>query len=82
MFIILIGIYIFFLAFLWGIFILTKIMSYKYKEIYSDIEKYTKFFFVLLVVLNIVGLSIIYVLYNKQTVKTVDENNVIESVYY
>lgn len=82
MFTILIWIYIFFLAFIWWFFILTKINAYKFKTLNSNIEKITKFFFVFLSILTIIWFILIYYLVQENKWITVDESKTNENVYY
>lgn len=82
MFIILIWIYIFFLAFIWWFFTIVKINAYKYKILNSNIEKYTKTFFVLITSLTIVWFSLIYYYIYKNDTKIVDETKTNENIYY
>lgn len=60
MIIVFLGIYLIFLALIWGFFIVAKIHAYKFKDFSHNIEKITKLLLVLLIFLTIIGFFLIY----------------------
>jgi hypothetical protein len=82
MFIILVRIYVLFLAFILWFFATVKVNAYKFKAINWNIEKYTKFFLFLIMLLTVLWFSLIFYLKYKIEVVKVDEAKVSENVYY
>jgi len=82
MFIILVWIYVLFLAFILWFFVIVKVNAYKFKDVNSNIEKYTKIFLFLIMLLTILWFSLIFYLKYKIEVVKVDEAKVSENVYY
>ncbi|MDD5213335.1 MAG: hypothetical protein PHG82_02835 [Candidatus Gracilibacteria bacterium] len=60
MIIVFIGIYLIFLALIWGFFIVAKIHSYKFKDFSPNIEKVTKALAIALFVLTLVGFILLF----------------------
>ncbi len=60
MIIVFLGIYLIFLALIWGFFIVAKIHAYKFKDFSQNIEKITKLLWVVLLVLTLIGFILIY----------------------
>lgn len=60
MIIVFFGIYLIFLALIWGFFIVAKIHAYKFKDFSQNIEKVTKLLLFALIFLSILGFFLIY----------------------
>lgn len=60
MIIVFFGIYLIFLALIWGFFIVAKIHAYKFKDFSQNIEKVTKLLLFTLIFLSILGFFLIY----------------------
>lgn len=60
MIIVFFGIYLIFLALIWGFFIVAKIHAYKFKDFSQNIEKITKLLLFALIFLSILGFFLIY----------------------
>lgn len=60
MIIVFFGIYLIFLALIWGFFIVAKIHTYKFKDFSQNIEKVTKLLLFALIFLSILGFFLIY----------------------
>ncbi len=82
MFLIVLWIYIFFLAFLWGFFITIKINAYKFKTLNKNIEQYSQVFFVIFLFLTILWLSCIYYFKDQNVGTFLDPTKSTENVYY
>lgn len=82
MFTVLIGIYVFFITLIAVFFVLTKIHAYKYKSFSTNIEKYTQFFVISLIICSIIGIGMIFKMKNDIQRTMVDEETSIDSVYY
>lgn len=59
MIIVFLGIYLIFLALVWGFFIVAKIHAYKFKDFSPNIEKITKLLWIVLVILTIIWFVLI-----------------------
>ncbi len=81
MFLFLIWIYVFLLAFIYLVFIMLRINAIKFKNISSNIEKNSNKIFILLTIFSILWFLIIIFL-NYESNKIVDESQIKESVYY
>lgn len=57
---IILWIYLIFLAFVWWFFIIAKIHAYKFKTFSYNIEKTTRFLFLILLVLSIIWFYLIF----------------------
>jgi len=62
MLIVYLGLYTFFLALIWGLFIVAKIHAFKFKNFSSNIIKVTNFLLFFLITLSILGYVIIFTL--------------------
>ncbi len=60
MIIVFLGIYLMFLALIWGFFIVAKIHAYKFKDFSPNIEKITKLLGILLFILSLLGFILLF----------------------
>lgn len=74
MIIVFLGIYLMFLALIWGFFIVAKIHAYKFKDFSPNIEKITKLLWIALICLTLLGFLILYNF--KWSLYTVKINNI------
>jgi uncharacterized membrane protein YbhN (UPF0104 family) len=81
MFIILFGIYIFFLTIIWTFFILSKIYADKFIIFNKNIKKVNTFFLAFLIVLTILWIVMISLMDFKKTI-SVDYNKDINSIIH
>ncbi|MDD2871386.1 MAG: hypothetical protein PHS49_05325 [Candidatus Gracilibacteria bacterium] len=54
------GVYTFLLALLWGLFIVAKIHSYKFKSFSTHIQKVTNSLIIFLIILSLIGYFVIF----------------------
>lgn len=66
------GIYTFFLVFVWGLFFISRLHSYKFKNFSNHIVKVTNTLFVFLLILSIVGYIFIFMNHDSATSARLD----------
>ncbi len=69
------GIYTFILTLVWGLFFISRLHSYKFKNFSHHIEKVTNALFVFLLTLTLLGYIFIFTQYDSQTPASLDFSN-------
>lgn len=69
------GIYTFILTLVWGLFFISRLHSYKFKNFSHHIVKVTNVLFVFLLTLTLLGYIFIFTQYDSQTTASLDFSN-------